>query len=355
LIAVPVVCPDFARAAEGDAKVLNPRQERMKATHWRSLRVITAGFAFAGLGALGCGDSNGPGAGNPTANFTSSCVELGCTFTDASNDDGPISSWLWEFGDGQTATTQNPAHNFLASGSYQVKLTVTDGDANTASKSKNVVVTAAGNVAPDAEFDLVCAALRCDFNDNSTDSDGTVDARSWDFGDGSEGSSEVNPVHTYASAGTRTVTLTVTDNSGATKSVSKQAVTTDPVVASLSCVDGTAPGGFVACKLKLTADAGYKVTLVSSSCDAHGNLFRIVEPVVDTLTVDGCYEQAGTEIVRAGPYPAGTDISAEIVAPLLVSPPRLRVTGSYPQWTLEFEDGADGDFNDLVMTVEALP
>jgi hypothetical protein len=71
--------------------------------------------------------------------------------------------------------------------------------------------------------------------------------------------------------------------------------------------------------------------------------------------VDGCYEAAGTEIVRAGPYPAGTEISAEIVAPLLVNAPRLRVTGSYPEWTLEFEDGADADFNDLVLKVTALP
>lgn len=326
----------------------------MKATHWSSLRVITTGFAFAGLGVLGCGDSNGPDAGAPTAEFTSICVELACTFTDASDDDGAIASWLWEFGDGQTATTQSPAHSFLASGSYKVKLTVTDSDANTASKSRDVVVSAPGNVAPNAAFDLVCAALRCDFNDNSSDSDGTVAGRSWDFGDG-ESSDEVNPVHTYATAGTRTVTLTVTDNLGATKSVSKQAVTTEPVVATLSCVDGSAPGGLVACKLKLTEDAGYKVTLVSSSCDAHGNLFRIVEPVVDTLTVDGCYETAGTEIVRVGPYPANTEISAEIVAPLLVGAPRLRVTGSYPEWTLEFEDGADSDFNDLLMTVTALP
>ncbi len=324
----------------------------MKAIHWRSLRVITTGFAFAGLGVLGCNDSTGPNA--PTADFTATCTELACTFTDASDDDGPISSWLWEFGDGQTATTQNPAHDFLASSSYQVRLTVTDGDANTASRSRDVVVNAPGNLAPTAQFAVTCAALRCDFNDNSTDSDGTVDGRSWDFGDGNT-SAEVNPVHTYASQGTRTVTLTVTDNSGATKSASKQAVTSDPVVASLSCVDGSAPGGFVACKLKLTQAAGYKVTLVGSSCDAHGNLFRIVEPVVDTLTVDGCYEPAGTEIVRAGPYPANTEISAEIVAPLLVGPPRLRVSGTYPEWTLEFEDGADTDFNDLVMTVTALP
>ena len=328
----------------------------MTAINWRSLRVITTGIAFAGLGLMGCGkDSNGPNAVDPTADFTSNCAQLLCTFTDASDDDGAIASWAWDFGDGQVSTSQSPAHDFLGSGSYKVTLTVTDGDANTGSKQKTVTVVSPGsNVAPTVNFDVVCAALRCDFTDRSDDSDGSIAERTWEFGDGSTSSDE-NPTHVYASAGTRTVTLTVRDDAGATKSTSKQAVTTDPVMASLSCVDGSAPGGFVACKLKLTQAAGYKVTLVSSSCDAHGNLFRVVEPVVDTLTVDGCYEADGTEVVRPGPFPANTEIAAEIVAPLLVGPPRLRVTGSYPEWTLEFEDGADTDFNDLVMTVTALP
>jgi chitodextrinase len=317
--------------------------------------VITTGIAFAGLGLMGCGkDSNGPPV-SPTADFTSQCAQLSCSFTDASNDDGSLSAWAWDFGDGQVSTSQNPNHDFAGSGSFRVTLTVTDGDANTGSKQRMVTLTAPGsNVAPTADFDVLCAALRCDFTNLSDDSDGSVAGFAWTFGDGAT-STEENPTHVYASAGTRTVTLTVTDDGGATKSASKSAVATDPVVASLSCVDASAPGGFVACKLKLTEPAGYKVTLVSSSCDAHGNLFRVVEPVVDTLTVDGCYEPEGTEIVRAGPFPANTEISAEIVAPLLVHPPSLRVTGSYPEWTLEFEDGADNDFNDLVMTVTALP
>jgi PKD repeat protein len=328
----------------------------MTAIHWRSLRVITTGIAFAGLGVMGCGkDSNGPEAVSPTADFTSSCAQLSCTFTDASDDDGSLASWAWDFGDGQVSTTQNPTHDFSGSGSFRVTLVVIDGDANSGSKERMVTVTAPGsNVAPTADFDVVCAALRCDFTNQSDDADGTVAGYAWTFADGATSTDE-NPTHVYASAGTRNVTLTVTDNGGATKSATKPAVTTDPVVASLSCVDASAPGGFVACKLKLTEPAGYKVTLVSSSCDAHGNLFRVVEPVVDTLTVDGCYEATATEILRAGPFPANTEISAEIVAPLLVNPPRLRVTGSYPEWTLEFEDGADSDFDDLVLTVTALP
>ena len=136
----------------------------MTAIHWRSLRVITTGIAFAGLGLMGCGkDSNGPNAVDPTADFTSNCAQLLCTFTDASDDDGAIASWAWDFGDGQVSTSQSPAHDFLGSGSYKVTLTVTDGDANTGSKQKTVTVVSPGsNVAPTVNFDVVCAALRCD-------------------------------------------------------------------------------------------------------------------------------------------------------------------------------------------------
>jgi hypothetical protein len=59
--------------------------------------------------------------------------------------------------------------------------------------------------------------------------------------------------------------------------------------------------------------------------------------------------------VFSAPFPAGTEISAEVVAPLLQHPPQLRVSGNYPEWVLTFEDGVDGDFNDLVMTLTALP
>jgi len=53
------------------------------------------------------------------------------------------------------------------------------------------------------------------FTDSSTDSDGSIASRSWNFGDGST-STATNPSHTYSAAGTYTVSLQVTDNSGAT-------------------------------------------------------------------------------------------------------------------------------------------
>jgi hypothetical protein len=127
------------------------------------------------------------------------------------------------------------------------------------------------------------------------------------------------------------------------------------VVTTLSCVDPSAPGGFVACTLRLEQEAGFKVVLNGSSCEAHGNIFRVTAPVVGILTNDGCYQAAGTQLIFGGPFPAGTEINAEVVAPLLANRPQLRVGGSYPEWTLTFEDGGDADFNDLQMTLTALP
>ncbi|MEO6364560.1 MAG: M20/M25/M40 family metallo-hydrolase, partial [Luteimonas sp.] len=74
-----------------------------------------------------------------------------------------------------------------------------------------------GNLPPVADFTFSANGLSVNFTDASTDSDGSIVARSWVFGDGTT-STATNPSKTYAAAGTYDVTLTVTDDGGATHS-----------------------------------------------------------------------------------------------------------------------------------------
>jgi PKD repeat protein len=84
------------------------------------------------------------------------------------------------------------------------------------------------NTPPSASFTSGCNALTCTFTDTSTDSDGTIAARAWTFGD-STTSTAASPSHTYAAGGTYTVQLTVTDNGGATASASSTVTVTAPL------------------------------------------------------------------------------------------------------------------------------
>ncbi|WP_242112103.1 PKD domain-containing protein [Luteimonas aquatica] len=72
-----------------------------------------------------------------------------------------------------------------------------------------------GNASPVAHFSSSVSGLTASFTDASSDSDGSIASRSWNFGDGGTAAT-ANPSHTYAAAGSYTVSLTVTDNGGAT-------------------------------------------------------------------------------------------------------------------------------------------
>jgi PKD repeat protein len=84
------------------------------------------------------------------------------------------------------------------------------------------------NQAPTASFDFSCEGLACVFDAAaSSDRDGGVASFAWNFGDGSTGTGQrVN--HTFPAGGSRTVTLTVTDDEGATASSTRTVEVTAP-------------------------------------------------------------------------------------------------------------------------------
>jgi len=135
----------------------------------------------------------------------------------SSDPDGTIVSYDWDLGDGSMATGVSATHTYAATGSYDVTLTVTDNSGNTDSATLTINI-AASNVPPVAVISGPSngtEGIAVSFNGSgSSDADGTIVSYDWNFGDGSAGSGETVS-HTYV-AGTYTVTLTVTDDMGAT-------------------------------------------------------------------------------------------------------------------------------------------
>ncbi len=88
----------------------------------------------------------------PVADFTFVADDRLVSFTNTSSDaDSTALSYLWNFGDGQTSTEQNPQHEYAADGSYNVSLTVTDDTELSAIKTTTVQVV---------DIDIVLEVLR---------------------------------------------------------------------------------------------------------------------------------------------------------------------------------------------------
>jgi PKD repeat protein len=142
-------------------------------------------------------------------------------FTDQSSPyDAPIVEYYWHFGmegRGNNSLEQNPSFTYTKVGQYVVKLTVTDKNGQYATMVDTVIIHPL-NQPPVAQFsyspEIVIPDETITFTDLSTDADGTIAAREWDFGNG-QTSSEANPQTTYTTADFYTVSLTVTDNKGA--------------------------------------------------------------------------------------------------------------------------------------------
>ena len=245
----------------------------------------------------------------PTAAFTQSCTSLTCTFDSSTSSvqGATITGRSWNFGDGTTSTEANPVHAFPATGTYQVALTVTSSKGVTATTTKPVQVTRV-NQKPTADFTVACNQLSCTFNaGGSTDPDGTVASYAWTFGDATTGTG--SPVtHPYATAGTRDVTLTVTDNEGGTGTVTKSVKSTQTGVAFVAAASSAGNRSTHAVQVPAGVQAGDTLLLFLTT---NSSTSTIAAPAgwtqVQAATADGLRGVVWSRAATAGD--AGTNVS----------------------------------------------
>jgi gliding motility-associated-like protein len=166
----------------------------------------------------------------PTADFNGvnnwACLKTGgvIQFADAATTDGThaIKKWQWNFGDGTTQVYPSSpfAHTYIAAGFYTVGLKVTDaaGCSDSINKSNQVYIAD-----PKAVFSsndtMSCQNKPVSFINNSS---GQSLNYTWSFGDASS-STDLQPVHDFATVGTYDASLKITDKYGCTDSVYKPA------------------------------------------------------------------------------------------------------------------------------------
>lgn len=156
----------------------------------------------------------------------------------STDSNGTINNWSWSFGD-QTANGSGSivSHSYTSPGTYQVTLTITDTNSKTSTVTKSVIVSS--NIPPTATFTFTSTALSVYFNAiSSQDTDGSIVSYNWNFGDSQTGTG-VSPFHTYSTAGTYDVVLTVTDNLGGTGTINNsisvsQSTSNNPPIAAFT-------------------------------------------------------------------------------------------------------------------------
>jgi PKD repeat protein len=147
----------------------------------------------------------------------------------SSDPDGDTLSYYFEYGDGANSPWLSEAsavHSYGVTGNYTASLTVRDSDGNLSAVDSLTIridnVTVPGNEPPLANFTVLEGneTIPFDFTSTSTDGDGTIVSYLWDLGDNST-SSESYVRHLYKYVGNYTVSLTVTDDGGLNRTLTR--------------------------------------------------------------------------------------------------------------------------------------
>jgi PGF-pre-PGF domain-containing protein len=177
----------------------------------------------------------------PVARFTTNSTigfrPLNIAFKDTST--GFPTSWSWDFGDGNTSTSQNPEHEYSKVGNYSVALTVANEKGSNYTQKINYITVLPQPPSSNFSSNITSGyiPLTVKFYDTST---GSPSSWNWDFGDRYT-STEQNPTHTYSSAGNYIVKLIVSNKNG---TASKTAtITVLQVTSSVNENSGSSSGG----------------------------------------------------------------------------------------------------------------
>lgn len=130
----------------------------------------------------------------------------------ASGGVGPF-TYLWSFGDGASSTAADPTHTYLSAGSYVGWVNVTDSLGVHANASFTQTVYPALTVALPSAPPSTDVGLLLPLAGVAAGGSGDYTAYAWAFGDGATATTQLAP-HAYSTAGTYTISLTVTDSLG---------------------------------------------------------------------------------------------------------------------------------------------
>ncbi|MGP8215425.1 MAG: PKD domain-containing protein, partial [Bacteroidia bacterium] len=162
----------------------------------------------------------------PVPNFTSNnvCQGLATNFTNSSTIgcSGTITTWSWNFGDGNTSADTNPVHTYSAAGIYNVSLTVTSNSG--CDSTITLPVTVYPIPVPQFSSTYPCLGNATVFTSTSSVAGG-IAGYGWIFGDGGTLKTTADTCsHLYAAAGTYPVTLIVVSTEGCVDSITHNAV-----------------------------------------------------------------------------------------------------------------------------------
>jgi PKD repeat protein len=160
----------------------------------------------------------------PAAAFMQTTNSLNANFMDMST--GTATTWMWDFGDASTSSSQNPSHTYAMGGTYNVCLIVGNNCGELDTICQMVSVCAPNT----AGFTNTALGLNTTFTDMSA---GAVDTWAWDFGDSNTSSSQ-SPSHTYAAPGVYNVCLIVSNNCGNADTICQMVTVCDLGVAAFT-------------------------------------------------------------------------------------------------------------------------